>query len=406
MGEASPRLGGAAASPTRFVLGVFAASRAAIWATIVLVWLVSESYGNPLDHSDPRSHDLGYVLDALARWDTGWLLGIADQGYSFAPHAYAFFPLYPLLVSVLGRILLDNFLLAAAVVSLAACGASFLLLYRLTRALVGEAAAERAVVYLAVFPTSLFLGVAYTESLYLMLTLLAFLFAERGRWLGAGVASALAVLTRSSGVALLIALPVLAWRRPDRSKALLQLGVALPIGALYPLYLWIRTGDPFVFMTAQHEGWGRRVGTLGPLTGIGRGLAAGFQGVRQLIAGPEATHRYWNWSTDTTVPRAAALSVLFALSLIVFSWLAVVAWRRLGAAYGLFSVISLLIPLSAPTMRWPLLSLPRFGLTIFPLFIALALIGARRTAHTAIVWTSAALAVVVITQWATFYFVS
>ena len=391
---------------TRSVLRLFAFSRLIIWAAIVLVWLVSESYGNPLDHSDPRSHDGGYVLDALARWDTGWLLGIADKGYSLDPHAYAFFPLYPAAVAVLGRILLRNFLLAAVIVSLAACAASFVLLHRLARRLVGAEAAGRSVVYLAVFPTTVFLGVAYTESLFLMLTLAAFLLAERRQWLGAGVVSGVAILARSTGVALLFALPILAWKSTRRRRALAELAVALPIGALYPLYLWIRVGDPFVFFSAQHKGWGRQVADLGPLTGIGRGLYAGFQGIRQLLAGPDSSRRYWNWATDTTVPRAALLSVLFAVALIVFAWLSVVAWRRLGAAYGVFSVVSLLIPLSAPTGRWPLLSLPRFGVTVFPFFVALALVGGRPSRHTAIVWTSAMLAFVVVSQWATFYFVS
>jgi len=395
-------------SSTRFALRVFAVSRAAIWATIALIWLVSESYENPLAHSDLRSHDVGYLLDVLARWDSGWLLGIADKGYSLDPNAYAFFPLYPFLVGVVGRILIRNWLLAAVLVSLAACAVSFVLLDKLASRLLGDEAARRSVIYLAIFPTSLFLGVAYSESLFLMLTLAAFLFAERGRWLQAGISTGLAMLTRTSGLAVLVALPLLAWRQGDRAKALVRFAIALPIAALYPIYLWIRVGDPFEFMTAQHKGWGRQVATLGPLTGIGRGLYAGFQGVRQLLAGasPAATHRYWNWSTDTTVPRAAALSVFFALTLIAFAWLAVEAWRRLGAAYGVFSVISLLIPISAPTGRWPLLSLPRFGVTIFPFFIVLALIGAKRSTNTAIIWTSAVLAAVVISQWATFYFIS
>ena len=391
----------------RATLEIFLFSRAAIWAAIVITWLFSESYNNPIGHADKRSHDLGYLLDALARWDSGWLLGIADKGYSFDAHASAFFPLYPAAVGVLGRVFLRNFLLAAVVVSLAACAASFILLYRLAVRLVGEEHAHRSVVYLAVFPTSIFLGVAYTDSLFLMLTLAAFLLAERNQWLSAGVMSGLAILTRTSGVALLIALPLLAWKSTThRSQAIGRLAIAVPIAALYPLYLWIVQGNPFVFLTAQREGWGRRVPSLGPLTGIGRGLDAGFQGLRQLIAGPNSTHRYWNWATDTTTPRAAAISVFYAVTLVVFAWLTVVAWRKLGAPYGVFSAVSLLIPLSAPTQRWPLLSLPRFGITIFPLFIALALVGSRRPANAAIIWSSAALAVVVITQWATYLFLS
>jgi len=392
----------------RVPLRIFGWSRLAIWGAIVVIWLVSESYENPLSKGDDLTHKGGYLLEALARWDSGWLLAIADKGYSTAHDSYAFFPLYPLLVGVLGRVLLHHFLLAAVIVSLACGAAAFVLLHRLVVQLRGPEVAERSVLLLAVFPTSLFLGVAYTESLYLLLTVAAFLLAERRQWLGAGVASGLAILTRSSGVALLVALPFLAWRSTNRRRSFAELSVALPIAALYPIYLWARTGHPFIFMTAQREGWGRRVPSTGPLAGIGRGLYAGFQGVRQLIAGagPTTTHTYWGWATDTTVPRAAAISVFNAFALIVFGWLAVVAWRRLGSAYGVFSVVSLLIPLAAPTQRWPLLSLPRFGVTIFPLFIALALVAERRQTMRAVVWTSVVLAAVVVEQWATYYFIS
>ena len=70
--------------------------------------------------------------------------------------------------------------------------------------------------------------------------------------------------------------------------------------------------------------------------------------------------------------------------LVLFALLTVIAWRRFGAPYGLFAALSLAIPLSVPSERWPLLSLPRFGLTIFPLFLALASSAGGR-AHTAIV---------------------
>jgi len=52
----------------------------------------------------------------------------------------------------------------------------------------------------------------------LALVLGAFLLAERGRWLGAGTITGLAVLTRISGVALLPALALLAWRQPERRR--------------------------------------------------------------------------------------------------------------------------------------------------------------------------------------------
>ena len=49
---------------------------------------------------------------------------------------------------------------------------------------------------------------------------------------------------------------------------------------------------------------------------------------------------------------------------------------------------------------WPLLSLPRFGVTIFPLFLALASLGQRQRVHSAIVAVSAAGLGLVTVQWA------
>ena len=58
--------------------------------------------------------------------------------------------------------------------------------------------------------------------------------------------------------------------------------------------------------------------------------------------------------------------------------LGVYAWRRLGAAYGLFVLASLALPLSDPVPTAPLLSMPRFALGVFPVFLVLGTLGRRR----------------------------
>jgi hypothetical protein len=69
--------------------------------------------------------------------------------------------------------------------------------------------------------------------------------------------------------------------------------------------------------------------------------------------------------------------------------------------------VSLAIPLSYPSSRWPLLSMPRFGLVIFPLFLALAALTAGRPRlHTAAVATSALLLGVTVVQWALWQWVA
>jgi hypothetical protein len=59
-------------------------------------------------------------------------------------------------------------------------------------------------------------------------------------------------------------------------------------------------------------------------------------------------------------------------------WLTWVAWRRLGAAAAAYSVAYLAIVLWSTVPYFPLVSLPRFVLGDFPLFLALAAVTERR----------------------------
>ena len=307
--------------------------------------------------------------------------------------------MYPALVGLAGRLLGGHYVLAGVLVSLAACAGAFVLLLRLARLHLDEDGARRSVLYLALFPTAVFLGAVYSESLYLLLAVATFLLAERGRFLSAGAAAGLAILTRTAGVALLPALAVFAWRSRDRGSALARAAVALPVAALQPLLLQLDIDEPFAFLDAQRDGWDRDVSPLGPLTGLWRGVEAGWAGLRQLAAGADG-RLYADWADDTSPLRAAALSVEMLAFLLLFLVLAVLAWRRFGAPYGLFALVSLALPLSAPPRDWPLLSLPRFGLVIFPLFLALATLGVRPRVHAAILGTSAILLGVFTTRWA------
>jgi hypothetical protein len=387
---------------------IFLWTRAAIWAAALfsLFVFVPNRHPHAARWDDPSvTHDLGAVTDVWARWDSVWFLRIAQHGYDAASGAAsAFYPLYPGIVGLLGRVLFGHYVLAGIIVSLVAAFGSFLLLYRLAEERLGADGARRAVLYLAVFPFALFLQAVYSESLYLLLTLAAFVLAERRRFPAAGAVAGLALLTRPTGVALLPALALLAWRERQRARALASLALAPLLFAAYPLYLWRAEGDPWAFLRAQRL-WSRHLSPAGPLGGIWDGLRAGWAGIEQLASGSH-THVYWTAVQDTDPIRAATLNLECLGYLVLFSVLTVIAWRRFGAPYGLFAALSLTIPLSVPSERWPLLSLPRFGLTIFPLFLALASIGGRPRAHTAIVAVSSLLLGVSVVQWALWQWVA
>jgi hypothetical protein len=387
---------------------IFIWSRLAIWTAALFALYAFDPNRNPnaARWDDPSvTHDLGAATDVWARWDSVWFLRIAEHGYEhLSSSATAFFPLYPAAVGLLGRVLLGHYVLAGIVVSLTTGLATFVLLYRLAEDKIGADGARRAVLYLALFPMALFLQAVYSESLYLMLTVIAFLAAERRRFLGAGLACGLALLTRPVAVALLPALAIFAWRSARPGRNLAQLAVAPLVFAAYPLLLWAQRGDPWTFLHAEGY-WSRKVSPAGPLGGAWDGLRAGWAGIRQVASGSHV-HSYWPEVQGTDPMRVAAVNLECLAALGLFTLLAIVAWRRFGAPYGLFSAVSLAIPLSMPSDRWPLLSLPRLGLGIFPLFLALAVIGGRPRVHTAIVSVSALFLGVAIVQWALWQWVA
>lgn len=384
------------ARSTRTAIEIFLWSRAGIWVAAVLALLTLEPMRNPKAGrwDDPAlTHDLGSVTDVWARWDSVHYLRIAKDGYSTAEAA--FYPLYPAVVGGAGRMLGGHYVLAGVLISLLSALGAFVLLERIAEERLGAGGARRAVLYLALFPAALFLQAVYSESLFLFLCLAAFALAERGRLASAGVVVGLAILTRPAGIVLVPPLVLIARRRSWR------LATALPVAAIYPLVLWRKIGDPWAFAHAEGT-WHRHLSPAGPLGGIWNGLRAGWAGVEQLASGSNA-HTYWTAvaPADSTPLRTAVINLELVGFLALFVVLAVIAWRELGAPYGLFSALSLALPLSVPSSRWPLLSLPRFGLVVFPFFLALAWIGGRHArANAAIAGLSALLLGVFVTQWA------
>jgi hypothetical protein len=368
---------------------IFLWSKGGIWlgAILAYAWFVPHppplagSYAGNWDR--PEFHDLGWAFDLWARWVSEWFVKIAQHGYEVGEGAAAFFPLYPVLLSLVASATGGHYVLAGVLVALAAAYASFLLLHTVALERLGEEGARRAVLYLAISPLALFLQAAYSESLYLMLALLAFVLAERGRFGAAGVACGLALLTRSAGLALVLPLLLVAW---PSWRAVARFLPGLALFAVFPAMLSAALDDPWAWVGAQKL-WDRELSSAGPLGGLWWGLTR------------------WHPANVDVVHATAVNAVCWAF-LLLYAGLTVVAWRRFGAPYGLFAALSLALPLSVPSSTWPLEAIPRFGLVVFPFFLALASLGARPRVHTAIVVVSAFLLGVFLVQWTQYQWVS
>jgi Mannosyltransferase (PIG-V) len=350
------------------------------------------------------THPLGGVgdilLSPLARWDSVWYLSIANHGYGAAgsPRT-AFFPLYPLLSGSLGQFGGGSegaVLIASYVVALSALLGALYLLHRLTTLELGPRAARPAVLLLCLFPASLFLGAPYSESVFLLASIGAFYAARTGHWALAGMAAAAASGTRSAGVLLLLPLALLylygpradrpgarrgataswrEWIRPAfplrRDAAWLALA---PAGLLaYAVFLAIAHGDALAFSSAQ-DLWSRHF--AGPFVGVWDGAVAAFDGLRQLASGSRDTIYFAAAGGDPFRVASINLMLFATLGFAVVATVGVL--RRLPFAYGTYLVVALALPLSYPVTPQPLMSLPRFLVVLFPIFMWLGAVTSER----------------------------
>jgi Mannosyltransferase (PIG-V) len=310
-----------------------------------------------------------WLFDAFAQWDSVWFLHIVQHGYDREETA-AFFPLYPLLVRGAAAVLRSD-VAAAVLVSLAAGTAAVVVLHRLARPLLGETGATATILLVALYPIAFVFTAAYSDGLFLVLAAGSFLAAVERRPLLAGLSGGLACATRLVGLALLPALVALLWPRARRDVVRLVPLLLLPAAVgVYALYLDHRFGDPWAFLHAQGVYWHRHVHPAGPLSGLWLAAKDGYQGASELAQHlPRAPH-----GTFAQRDQWAAWNALQLVLLGVAAWLTWLAWRRLGIAYGLYSLATLLIVLTSPADLIPLVSLPRFLLGDFPLFLALGLL--------------------------------
>ena len=327
-----------------------------------------------------------FVARLTREWafkDGGSFIAIARGGYS-RPNGAAFFPLYPLALRAAALVTGGDYPLAGVLLSLAAYAVAMVLLYRLTAAEFDTRTAALAVALISVFPTALSFGLVYSESLFLALTLAAFVFARGGRWPAAGAAGLLAVATRSTGLVVLPALFLIygaqqgwGWRSVSlRYPRDLRLGwlLLVPVGLfVYMGYLWWRLGDPLAFSVAERVRWGRTLAW--PTDDVVRGYRAAATALHTLYRHKGGLEPYL---TATTAGHGALLR-LFAFVTLVLAVAGIgLCWRRLPWGYTAFAGASVLVPLLYPARLHPLYSFPRFTLVIFPLFMALGFVLRKR----------------------------
>lgn len=301
-------------------------------------------------------------MEIFAAWDSGWYWDIATRGYYFrtdGQSSIAFFPLYPMLMRAAAAPFGGGpaaTWIAGIVIASTANILALIQIHRFSEQLFGSRQiARRTVVYIAVFPWSFFMGRVYSESVFLLTTVLALRGAHDRRWWSAGAWGALATLTRPNGILIALPLALFALRGVTSLRGLAARATALtpiPLAFLgFCFYVYGITGDPLAWLAAQSH-WGYSIGHP-PWQQIQRVLATFIE---------HGTYDYF-FTSDIAV-----FEMLQAVTALVFLMATPMVFRRLGTAMGVYVLVSLLVPLSGNTLE----GIGRYTSVLFPVFLVAA----------------------------------
>jgi hypothetical protein len=373
------------------------------------------------------------LVEPLRLWDGLWYTQIADLGYGSFPNANpAYWPLYPWLMEGVNRLTGMPLEVAGWLLSNVFFVVALGFVYALVRVDFPEHIARITLWVLALFPMALFFSAVYTESLFLMLAAGALYFARTRSWALAGILGLLAALSRSNGVMLLLPFAVLFIQQYGWSpRRWITTGLASAAFAILPIlgpilfYVYLNAEDipqtitnpAFVEVQAQ---WWRysappwqtlRCAISGCSGPVDHGynmpdhypiVGANWSWVGQLIDDPS-----WGHITSFQFRDLFARSDTVELvSLLLFAGLTIIGLRILPLYQTAYILPPLLFPLFQPSAVHPLLSIPRFGIVLFPLFIVLAILLQRRGPLIAYSVISGLLLVIFTVQFAHWYWVS
>jgi hypothetical protein len=364
-----------------FPLAVFAATR--LFTVVVVIICQRAQIALPAPNGIvrimfPTDAAPGYWV-VMGNWDGQWYQQIATTGYpnplplddtgAVDMNAWAFFPLYPLLVGGLMRLTGGDFYVVGGITAMVIGAVAMVLLYRLVDRAVGRWEAVVAVVGVCTFVSAPILQATYTESLALLLVVLSLLLIRARRYWWVAVVLVALALTRNVVVAMvpvLMAHAFVRWRAEREAFSMrdrILLGaLAVEAGALtglWPAVIGLATKNPSGYaqtMEAWKIGTDIKLSTWWNYLGFAYGAIGPFLGIGALLffAWFMLTKRSWRWGpelwgwtgaypayqmlvTNTGPSRLRYAILAFGFTLFI-AWFLRLRWWRRYAVWGLVAV--------------------------------------------------------------------
>ncbi len=332
-----------------------------VWKLILIIALLI-SINIPLGYTDrflgggPNNYKLAPGFFSWANFDGEHYLSIAIFGYKSLQQA--FFPLYPLLISFFGKPFsadlmssIVNYILVGILISNISFYFALLALWKLLMIDFSKKLALLTIFLIIIFPTSFYFSAVYNESLFLLLTVLAFVFARKGNWFLASFFGMLASSTRVFGILLLPTFIIEAFLQKKKSLGLLWLFL-IPLGlGAYMYYQYLAFGDPFAFYNLQE--------------------LVGEQRQSGLVILPQTYYRYLKMllTVDIQNPIYQTIILEFICG-ILFLLLPIYGYfKKIRLSYLFYALAGFLIA----SIQGSFSSVPRYVIVFFPAFMAMAI---------------------------------
>lgn len=294
-------------------------------------------------------------------WDARHYLAIATENYHRASNdkevLIGFLPFLPLLMFVFKSILQVNVLTAGYIVSGIASTLLAILLYKLVVLDYPRKTAIYTVLVLFIFPTSFFLHIPFTESLFIMLAVAAFYSVRKKYYWVSFFCIGLATFTKVAGLALIPAIFLeIFFDKENFKKIGLNKKLIMIIGGLgislsgflsflfINYYVW---ADPFYFTVVQKKFISESFSPFGQGLINALDISSEDVGMRKILLGDMQLIAFF-------------LGVATSIYTLI----------RVRFSYGIYMVLVLWFSYSLSF--W--LSMPRHILSLFPMFIVFALL--------------------------------
>lgn len=316
------------------------------------------------------SSDLPRWLYSWAGFDGVHYLTILKEGYLTTGLIQAFFPLYPLTGRLL-TLITDNALISNLLLSNISFIGLLYFWYKFVLSEYSKKIAKYSTLALLLFPTSLFFGATYTESLFLLFVIATFWFVNKKNYWLVALFIFLASATRVTGILLLPAVifeilfsnikwgdsfnkikkdltqKIKSWKKYIKPILIVSLG-AFGLFA-YMAYLCKEFGDGLYFFHVQSEfGGGVRQETLISYPQVL------YRYIKILLTARPFDLKYFSYAQDLVASTLGLGVIIYSL-------------KKVKLSYVIFSLLAFIVP----TLTGTFSSMPRYILVCFPLFILL-----------------------------------